>query len=79
VNRTTNHPSPEGAAELVVAEVLGHRPFLRRARNAAQLDAGLVREAVGFALRRANVNRLPVAVVHHTMFLFRMSDIKFFS
>ncbi len=33
-----------------VAEVRGHRKFLRRARNLEQLEAGLVRETVGLAL-----------------------------
>src|SRR5687767_9383021 len=33
-----------------VAEVGRHRQFLRRARDAEQLEAGLVREAVGLAL-----------------------------
>jgi len=33
-----------------VAEVRRHRQFLRRARNGEQLEAGLVREAVGLAL-----------------------------
>ena len=33
-----------------VAEVRRYRQFLRRARDAEQLEAGLVREAVGLAL-----------------------------
>ncbi len=33
-----------------VAEVRRHRQFLRRARDGEELEAGLVREAVGLAL-----------------------------